>query len=162
MKSVQKGFTLIELMIVVAIIGILAAIALPAYSDYTTRAKVSEVMVAASACKTAVSEFLQANGVFPASTGAAGCNDYAGTSTKYIKSLSVGATAVIAVTIQGTTTGVDATVLQLAPVSDTTRTTALTAATINTVAGWSCGTAAAANLYKFYPASCRQALYGGL
>ena len=52
MKQVQKGFTLIELMIVVAIIGILAAVALPAYQDYTIRAKVSEVILAASACRT--------------------------------------------------------------------------------------------------------------
>ena len=59
MKRVQQGFTLIELMIVVAIIGILAAIALPAYQDYTVRAKVSEIMLAASGQKTSVSEFFQ-------------------------------------------------------------------------------------------------------
>ena len=59
MKQIQQGFTLIELMIVVAIIGILAAIALPAYQDYTVRAKVSEIMLAASGQKTSVSEFFQ-------------------------------------------------------------------------------------------------------
>ena len=66
MKKLQKGFTLIELMIVVAIIGILAAIALPAYQDYTVRAKVSEIMLAASGQKTSVSEFFQTRLQMPA------------------------------------------------------------------------------------------------
>jgi type IV pilus assembly protein PilA len=66
MKRVQQGFTLIELMIVVAIIGILAAIALPAYQDYTVRAKVSEIMLAASGQKTSVSEFFQTRLQMPA------------------------------------------------------------------------------------------------
>jgi len=73
-KNVQKGFTLIELMIVVAIIGILAAIAIPAYSDYTKRAKVTELVTAGSACKASVSEFFQAQGVFPANIDEAGCS----------------------------------------------------------------------------------------
>ena len=63
--QMQKGFTLIELMIVVAIIGILAAIALPAYQDYTTRAKVSEVMLAASSARTAISEYASTEAALP-------------------------------------------------------------------------------------------------
>ncbi len=65
MKSLQKGFTLIELMIVVAIIGILAAVALPAYQDYTIRAKMSEVLLAASACRTSITEIYQSGGSAP-------------------------------------------------------------------------------------------------
>ena len=65
MKRIQQGFTLIELMIVVAIIGILAAIALPAYKDYTVRAKVSELILAGSAGKVQVAEYFQVNGALP-------------------------------------------------------------------------------------------------
>jgi type IV pilus assembly protein PilA len=66
MKTIQKGFTLIELMIVVAIIGILAAVALPAYQDYTVRAKMSEALLAGSAGKTVIAEFFQNKGYMPA------------------------------------------------------------------------------------------------
>ena len=72
MRSFQKGFTLIELMIVVAIIGILAAVALPAYQDYTVRAKTSEVVLAASGGKTAVAEAYQTLGHMPANSISAG------------------------------------------------------------------------------------------
>ena len=65
MKQVQKGFTLIELMIVIAIVGILAAVALPAYQDYTVRAKMSEIMARGSEAKTAVTEYYAAKGTLP-------------------------------------------------------------------------------------------------
>ncbi len=67
-RSIQKGFTLIELMIVVAIIGILAAVALPAYQDYTVRAKVSEVILAASSAKTSIAEGANSLGAMPLDT----------------------------------------------------------------------------------------------
>ncbi len=69
MKKVQQGFTLIELMIVIAIIGILAAVALPAYQDYTVRAKASELVLAATAPKVSVSEYIISNGTMPTQTG---------------------------------------------------------------------------------------------
>src|SRR5262247_420196 len=100
MKRMQQGFTLIELMIVVAIVGILAAIALPAYQDYTVRAKVSEALAAAGACKTSVAEYAANKGTLPGATSTAGCLS---TTTQYVSALDVGANGVITVTTSGDT-----------------------------------------------------------
>ncbi len=92
-KQVQKGFTLIELMIVVAIIGILAAVALPAYQDYTVRAKMSEVVLAASGPKTAIAESFQSASVMPADQAAAGLPAPADTATNLVTSVTYGRTS---------------------------------------------------------------------
>src|ERR1700757_428361 len=75
MKKMQQGFTLIELMIVVAIIGILAAIAIPAYQDYTVRSKVTELINAAGVCKTSVAEYYQTKGGMPPDITTSGCSN---------------------------------------------------------------------------------------
>ena len=95
MQMAQKGFTLIELMIVVAIIGILAAVALPAYQDYTVRAKVSEAIISASSPKSLISEAFQTDGVTGAQAAAVTYNNkpYPEKATKYIDNIIVGVLA---------------------------------------------------------------------
>ena len=86
MKKIQSGFTLIELMIVIAILGILAAIAIPAYQDYSVRAKVSEGIAAASPAKLAVSEYFQSEGYWPPARTTAG---FTAVDTKYVNQVTV-------------------------------------------------------------------------
>jgi type IV pilus assembly protein PilA len=99
MKTMQKGFTLIELMIVVAIIGILAAVALPAYQDYTVRAKVSEVVLAASAPKNSVAEFFQTTGHMPGTDTSAGIESR---TSKYVSAVAYTYTSPTVATIKAT------------------------------------------------------------
>lgn len=100
MKSMQKGFTLIELMIVVAIIGILAAIAIPAYQDYIARSQVSEAFAMTSGQKTAIAEYAQNNGVYPGATTKPTATSLAVAGT-YADSTVANDTGVITVTMKG-------------------------------------------------------------
>ncbi|NMM09722.1 MAG: pilin [Polaromonas sp.] len=146
MQKMQKGFTLIELMIVVAIIGILAAVALPAYQDYTKRAKMSEVVLAASACRTSVTESYQTNNAasLPVA-GAWGCEVSGTGATKYVKLVSTNNMGSVQVTAQGTNDAtIDNKTMILTPVIVTGT---------NSVTGWLCGPGTIAA--KFLPGSCR-------
>ncbi len=94
MKKVQQGFTLIELMIVVAIIGILAAIAIPAYQDYTIRAQVSEGLNLSGGAKAAVTEFYQDRGVWPTDNTEAGLEQQANIQGKYVATVAAAANVI--------------------------------------------------------------------
>ncbi len=159
MKRVQQGFTLIELMIVVAIIGILAAVALPAYQDYTKRAKVTEVVLAGSACRTTITEVIQSN----SSTTNPAANEWgceqnitdtaASAPTKYVMSVKTNNVGVVTVQARGTNEPlIDGKTVTLTPfVSETA---AVTTTSVNVpVFKWVCapGTMSA----KYLPGSCR-------
>jgi len=145
MKKIRnsKGFTLIELMIVVAIIGILAAVALPAYSDFTVRAKVSEVILAASACRTDITEYVQTNLVLPGDTDVT-CTG----STKYVASVGWSSNKVTAIASTETDLGT-----AINGQIDYTPSYTNGAATIDS---WDCASGSASGMpEEFLPSSCK-------
>jgi type IV pilus assembly protein PilA len=157
-ESVQKGLTLIELMIVIAVIGILGALALPAYQDYTIRAKVSEMLLAANGCKTAVTEAItSASGADVSAALPKACENQ---TSKYVSGIAVDANGVITVTgnheaLRGSTSA-SANAIALTPLQ--TGETAINGSTDGgkSVSGWRCGPASSNPLpAKFLPASCK-------
>ena len=143
MKKVQQGFTLIELMIVVAIIGILAAIAIPAYQDYTIRAQVSEGLNLGGGAKTAVAEFYQDRGAWPANNNQAGLSPAANINGKYV------ATVTVTANVVSVAYGNDA----HATISG--QTLELKAADAVGSITWSCASPSNAIADKHLPAACR-------
>ena len=159
-RSMQKGFTLIELMIVVAIIGILAAVALPAYQDYTKRAKMSEVVLALSACRTSVQEVYQSGNASSApGVNGWGCEFGTGTSsatqqTKYVSALTTTANGEITATVQGISSDVNGLLVKMTPMLNATTAAAYT--NVGTpLFGWRCGGTGTTVPTKFLPATCR-------
>jgi len=153
MKQLQKGFTLIELMIVVAIIGILAAVALPAYQDYTVRAKMSEVILAMSACRTSITEVYQSGGTPPGADGW-GCE---GGSSKYVGMINTDANGVVTATIANISADVNGKLVTLTPLAASGK-AASSAAGGNMgsgLYGWVCGTTGTTINPKYLPGSCR-------
>ena len=175
-RTMQKGFTLIELMIVVAIIGILAAVALPAYQDYTLRARMSEAILAGSTCRTSMTETLQnlapstlvgVNGWGCEQTNTASGTKFVRTvTTTDLKATPAVGDAVITITTQNianTTAGVTGGTMRIAPCAASTQSTFTTCtppAQGNSVNSWICGptTASATSVDpKYLPGSCRAA-----
>ncbi|HEY2336845.1 MAG TPA: pilin [Burkholderiales bacterium] len=154
MKQLQKGFTLIELMIVVAIIGILAAVALPAYQDYTVRAKMSEVILAMSACRTSITEVYQSGGSQPAANSW-GCEG--GVASKYVAGLSTSQDGAVTATIQNISQAVNASLVTLIPLSNGSTAAVWTTNSGSGLFGWRCGSTTDGTTVntKYLPGSCR-------
>ena len=151
-RQLQQGFTLIELMIVVAIIGILAAVALPAYQDYTKRSKLSEVVLAASGCRTSITEYFQTATSAPTANGF-GCENTVGPVSKFVTTVKTDTNGVISVVATNIdSANIDTKILTLIPSIGTAGTPPTLGSAINI---WTCGGTGTTIPSKYLPGSCR-------
>lgn len=146
MKKFQKGFTLIELMIVVAIIAILAAIAIPAYQNYLIRSQVSEGAVLTDGAKTALSEFYSNTGNFPTTNASAGLATASSINGKYVSSVNIGTKKGVIEAVYNSST---------ANVAIQGKIFALSAITSSGSISWSCKNSPTNVDAKYLPSSCR-------
>lgn len=153
MSRLQRGFTLVEVMLVVAIISILAAIALASMQEYATRTKVSEAILAMSACRTTISEIYQGSG--SSAPGANGWGCESGIQSKYVSKLETDANGAVTVTVTGINSNLDGTVITLIPLNGAGVPATVAADMGSAVRAWVCGgTGTTANL-RYLPATCR-------
>lgn len=166
MKAIQKGFSLIELMIVIAILGILAVIALPAYQDYTARAQVSEAILLMEGQKSAVVEYYADKGKWPASNTDAGIATNTSIQGKYVAQVDVGGNGVITAKMKTTDVNkqIEGKTVSLTPHATTSTTAGASGgagsatATANGSFTWTCAPGTTNGVEtKFLPSSCRPA-----
>ena len=151
MRRFAKGFTLIELMITVAIIGILASVALPAYQDYTIRAKMSEVLLAMSSCRTSITEVYQSGGSPPGANNW-GCESV---TSKYVALIATDDDGQVTAKVRAISANVDDKVVTMTPLAAASQ-AATTASNMGEgLYGWLCGSTGTTLDKKYLPSSCR-------
>jgi type IV pilus assembly protein PilA len=153
MSRRQRGFTIIEVLIVVVVIAVLAAIALASMQDYAVRTKVSEAILAMSACRTSVSEIYQGAGSTPPGANNWGCESSG--KSKYVSKIETDANGAVTVTITGVSTSVDGKLITLIPLNSSGVTATVAADLGTAVRTWVCGGAGTNTSVRYLPGTCR-------